>query len=113
MASGDGRIWAIVGAGVRAADEGMGEYDGARRRGPHRQVGAHPTHRLGQCGLVAAGLEPPRLTDVVGVEVGKAVDRHRAVGVVDHDGRADLVGAGADEDARCVDELRAEAQPLR
>ena len=44
-----------------------------------REVGAHPAHRRGQRRLVAAGGQLPGRAQVVGLEVGDAVHRHRAV----------------------------------
>ena len=64
-----------------------------------REVGADPDHRRGEGRLVGPPGQPPRLAQQVGVEVGEAVDRHRAVGVVEQDGPADDGGVGADVDA--------------
>ena len=62
---------------------------------------------------MAAGGQRPRLTDRVRLEVGETVDGDDAVPVLDEDGRADVLPAGAEVDARAVGEPRVVAEPHR
>ncbi len=75
------------------------------------EVGTHPAHRLRQRRLVAAAGQLPRRAQVVGVEVGQPVHRHRAVLVVEQDRGADVAGVGAQVDAGAVDQPRGEPEP--
>ena len=95
-----------------AGDERVGEHHGAGAAGASGEVGADPAHRLGERGLVAAGGQVPRLPEVVGVEVGQAVDRDRPVVVAEQHRGADAGGMGAQVHAGGVDELGPEAEPL-
>ena len=93
--------------GQAAGDERVRQHHRAGARGPGGEVGADPLHRLGRAPRGASASAAPTRAEHVGLEVGDAVDRDRAVLVVEQHRLVDPAGVGAQVHARRASTSRA------
>ena len=108
----DGDV-ALAVAARAAADERVGQDDGAGVRGPVGEIGPHPVHRRAEHVGVAGPGRPQLLPGQGRFEVGQPVERDVPVVVGEDDGGGAAGDIGAQVDACAAEQAGADAESAR